>query len=371
MTFAAVEMRGGTTGQMGRMGGGPALVPPWPTGDIGESVAFRDDADTPAVFEDLVGTSPALHATLALVGKVAPPDSTALIGGETGTGKGLVARAIQRRSRRAARPFVSVNCAAIPAALIASELFGHERGAFTGASQRRLGRFELAAGGTLFLDEVGELPPDMQIALLRVLQEREFERVGSNRTIHADVRVIAATNRDLEAAIDAREFRSDLFYRLNVFPIEVPPLRDRRDDIRMLVEYFARHYAHPLGKTLRRISRRTLDLIESHPWPGNVRQLQNVVQRAVIVCDSDVFSIDESWLGSAGYLGRVRTEPSDGAATLEGIKRPHVIPLLEQTNWTLSGPDGAAVRLGLKRTTLQSMLKRLGIASPSSMARSP
>src|SRR5262249_12312118 len=243
--------------QMGGMCGGPALVPPCPTAygrdDTAESVAFRDDADTAAVFEDLVGASRALETTLALVTKVAPTDSTVLITGETGTGKELVARAIHRRSRRAARPFVSVNCAAIPAALIASELFGHERGAFTGALQRRLGRFELAAGGTLFLDEIAELPPDMQIALLRVLQEREFERVGSNRTIRADVRVIAATNRDLEAAIAAREFRSDLFYRLNVFPIEVPPLRDRHDDVRMLVEYFARRYAQPLGKTLRRI----------------------------------------------------------------------------------------------------------------------
>ena len=264
-----------------------------------ENVALREEIDKTSMFEEIVGASSELKALLARVAKVARTDSTVLITGETGTGKELVARAIHRRSPRGARPFVSVNCAAVPRELIASELFGHEKGAFTGATQRRLGRFELAHGGTIFLDEVGELPMETQVALLRVLQEREFERVGGSASIRIDVRVIAATNRDLQAAIEAGTFRSDLFYRLNVFPIAVPPLRDRADDIPLLVEYFIDRYARKAGKTIRRVNKRTLDRLQSYPWPGNVRELQNVIERSVIVCDTDEFTVDDSWL-SAG-----------------------------------------------------------------------
>src|SRR6185312_13478500 len=244
----------------------------------------------------IVGTSPALQTVLSRISKVAPTDSTVLITGETGTGKELIARAIHRKSQRAGRAFVSVNCAAIPRDLILSELFGHEKGAFTGAAQRRLGRFELADGGTIFLDEVGELLPDTQVALLRVLQERELERVGGGQPIHIDVRVITATNRDLEAGTANGTFRLDLFYRLNVFPIEVPPLRERRDDILMLLEYFVKRYASRAGKNIRSIDKKTLELFQSYDWPGNIRELQNVIERSVIVSSGDVFSIDESWL---------------------------------------------------------------------------
>ena len=263
-----------------------------------ENLVLRDEVDRTSMFEEIVGTSPALQPVLTRVAKVARTDSTVLITGETGTGKELVARAIHRRSARGSRTFVSVNCAAVPRELIASELFGHEKGAFTGATQRRLGRFELAHGGTIFLDEVGELPMETQVALLRVLQEREFERVGGSTSIRVDVRVIAATNRDLQAAIEAGTFRSDLFYRLNVFPIAVPALRERADDIPLLVEYFIDRYARKAGKTIRRVNKRTLDHLRSYPWPGNVRELQNVIERSVIVCDTDEFTVDESWLSA-------------------------------------------------------------------------
>src|SRR5258705_3609743 len=248
------------------------------------------------MFEEIVGTYPAVQTVLSGISKVAPTDSTVLITGETGTGKELVARAIHRRSGRTSRAFVSVNCAAIPRDLIPSELFGHEKGAFTGATQRRLGRFELAEGGTIFLDEVGELLPDTQVALLRVLQEREFERVGGGQLIRVDVRVVAATNRDLKAAVAKGTYREDLYYRLNVFPVEMPPLRARRADIRLLVEYFIDRYARKAGKTIRRVDKRTLQLLQSYPWPGNIRELQNVIERSVIVCDTDTFTVDESWL---------------------------------------------------------------------------
>jgi PAS domain S-box-containing protein len=257
-----------------------------------ENLVLRDEVDRTSMFEEIVGTSPTLQPVLARVAKVALTDSTVLITGETGTGKELVARAIHRRSARASGAFVSVNCAAIPRELIASELFGHEKGAFTGATQRRLGRFELAHGGTIFLDEVGDLPMETQVALLRVLQEREFERVGGSTSVRIDVRVIAATNRDLQAAIEAGSFRSDLFYRLNVFPITVPALRERADDIPLLVEYFIDRYGRKAGKTLRRVNKRTLDHLRAYPWPGNVRELQNVIERSVIVCDTDEFTID-------------------------------------------------------------------------------
>jgi formate hydrogenlyase transcriptional activator len=248
------------------------------------------------MYNEIIGASAALRSVLSLVSKVAPTDATVLVTGETGTGKELVARAIHGRSRRSSRTFVTVNCAAIPRDLIASELFGHEKGAFTGATQRRLGRFELAEGGTIFLDEVGELPAETQIALLRVLQEREFERVGGTRSIKTNVRVIAATNRDFRAAITAGNFRSDLFYRLSVFPIEIPPLRERQEDIPVLVEYFIDRYARKVGKNIRGLSKETLDALQSYSWPGNIRELQNVIERSVIVCETEDFSVDESWL---------------------------------------------------------------------------
>ncbi len=280
-----------------------------------ENVALREEIDKASMFEEIVGASSALKALLSRVSKVAGSDSTVLITGETGTGKELVARAIHRRSRRASRAFVAVNCAAIPRDLIASELFGHEKGAFTGAVQRQLGRFELADGGTIFLDEVGELSSDIQVALLRVLQEREFERVGGRQPIHVDVRVIAATNRDLNAAVASGTFRQDLFYRLNVFPLEMPPLRERDDDIPLLVEYFIDRYARKAGKTIRRVNKRTLDRLQSYPWPGNVRELQNVIERSVIVCDTDEFTVDDSWLSTAPAVESRSRCPARSPAT--------------------------------------------------------
>jgi transcriptional regulator with GAF, ATPase, and Fis domain len=267
-------------------------------------VALREEVDKASMFEEIVGAAPALRAVLSRVSKVAGSDSTVLIAGETGTGKELLARAIHRRSRRASRAFVAVNCAAVPRDLIASELFGHEKGAFTGAVQRRLGRFELAHGGSIFLDEVGELSAATQAALLRVLQEREFERVGGRDRIRVDVRVIAATNRDLSAEVTAGTFREDLFYRLNVFPLDMPPLRERREDIPVLVEYFIARYAQKAGKTFRRVARQTLDRLRSYSWPGNIRELQNIVERSVIVSDTDEFTVDERWLSTTPQVER-------------------------------------------------------------------
>ena len=261
-----------------------------------ENLALRDEVERTSMFDEIVGASNPLKVVLSRIAKVAPTDSTVLITGETGTGKELVARAIHRKSARAERAFVSVNCAAIPRDLIPSELFGHEKGAFTGATQRRLGRFELADGGTIFLDEVGELLPDTQVALLRVLQERELERVGGRQPIHVNVRVITATNRDLEAAVANGTFRQDLFYRLNVFPIEVPPLRERKTDLLLLVEYFVQRYGVKAGKDIRSIDKKTLDLFQSYEWPGNIRELQNVIERSVILSSGGVFSVDELWL---------------------------------------------------------------------------
>jgi transcriptional regulator with GAF, ATPase, and Fis domain len=260
-----------------------------------ENVALREETDQ-ASMEEIVGTSAALQRVLSLVSKVAPTDASVLVTGETGTGKELVARAIHKWSKRSSRPFVSVNCSAIPRDLIASELFGHEKGSFTGAVQRRVGRFELAEGGTIFLDEVGELPMETQIALLRVLQEHEFERVGGTRSIQTNVRVVAATNRNLHAVIAAGTFRSDLFYRLNVFPIEIAPLRERREDIPILVEYFIERFARNAGKEITEIEKNSLDLLQSYPWPGNIRELQNVIERSVIMCETENFSVDETWL---------------------------------------------------------------------------
>lgn len=322
-----------------------------------ENVALREEIDKTSMFEEIVGTSPALTAVLSRISKVAASDSTVLITGETGTGKELVARAIHRRSRRSSRAFVVVNCAAIPRELVASELFGHEKGAFTGATQRRLGRFELADGGTIFLDEVGELLPDTQIALLRVLQEREFERVGGQGTIHVDVRVIAATNRDLEEAVAEGTFRQDLFYRLNVFPVEVPPLRERGDDIPLLVEYFIDRYARKMGKAFRHVNKRTLDRLKSYPWPGNVRELQNVTERSVIVCDSEEFMIDDSWLSASPKLDSRVVLPT----TLAAHEKMIIEEALRECGGRVFGPTGASTRLGVPRSTLESKIRSLRI----------
>jgi transcriptional regulator with GAF, ATPase, and Fis domain len=319
---------------------------------------LREEIDRSSMFEEIVGESPALQAVLAHVVRVAPTDSTVLITGETGTGKELIARAIHKRSQRAARAFVSVNCAAIPPSLIASELFGHEKGAFTGAIQRRLGRFELAEGGTIFLDEIGELPLDTQIALLRVLQEREFERVGGAKVILANVRVIAATNRDLQRSIGAGVFRSDLYYRLNVFPVEMPPLRKRNEDIPLLVEYFIDRYTSKAGKKIRGISRATLDRLKSYSWPGNIRELQNVIERSVILCETENFTVDESWLsgtpGETNQAGPLSKMPaSQEKQTIEAA--------LARAQGRVSGPSGAAAKLGVPPSTLDSKIRALNI----------
>jgi PAS domain S-box-containing protein len=325
-----------------------------------ENVVLREEIDKASMFEEIVGTSAPLRGVLSRVSKVARTDSTVLITGETGTGKELVARAIHRRSRRSPRAFVSVNCAAIPRDLIASELFGHEKGAFIGAAQRRLGRFELAGRGTIFLDEVGELPAETQIALLRVLQEHEFERVGGIHSIQTDIRVIAATNRDLQAAIAAGSFRSDLFYRLNVFPIEIPPLRDRREDIPMLVEYFIDRFARKAGKSIRGLNKKTLDLLQSYAWPGNIRELQNVIERSVIVCESENFSVDESWL-SRQPLAPEPKSPLDLSQKLATQEKEMIEAALRESKGRVFGPSAAAAKLGMPRSTLESKIRSLKI----------
>jgi len=312
------------------------------------------------MFEEIVGNSDALVQVLNLVRKVAPTDSTVLITGETGTGKELIARAIHKASKHADRAFVSVNCAAIPQSLIASELFGHEKGAFTGATQRRLGRFELAEGGTIFLDEVGELPLETQVALLRVLQEHEFERVGGNRSIRTNVRVIVATNRDLQAAISAGGFREDLFYRLNVFPIEIPPLRKRKEDIPLLVQYFIDRYARELGKNIRTVSKETLDLFQSYAWPGNIRELRNVIERSVIVCESESFSVDERWVSRQPQQARP-TSQLELPQRLAAEEKQAIEAALAESRGRVFGPSGAAARLGIARSTLESKIKTLKI----------
>jgi PAS domain S-box-containing protein len=325
-----------------------------------ENIALREEIDKASMFEEIVGTSPALKSVLSRISKVAPSDSTVLITGETGTGKELVARAIHRRSHRASRAFVSVNCAAIPRDLIASELFGHEKGAFTGALQRRIGRFELAEGGTLFLDEVGELTADTQVALLRALQEREFERVGGRQSIRVDVRVIAATNRDLTAAVASGIFRQDFYYRLNVFPIEVPPLRERRKDIPLLVGYFIDRYARKAGRNIKSVEQKTLQLLQSYPWPGNIRELQNVIERSIIVCETEKFSVDESWLSQQPHDRRL----GFGLYLSEMLaaKETEVIEeALRECQGRVFGPSGAAAKLGIARSTLESKIRSLNI----------
>jgi DNA-binding NtrC family response regulator len=324
-----------------------------------ENVALREEIDRSSMFEEIVGESPALQTVLAHVVRVAPTDSTVLVTGETGTGKELIARAIHKRSQRSARAFVSVNCAAIPPSLIASELFGHEKGAFTGATQRRLGRFELAEGGTIFLDEIGELPLDIQIALLRVLQEREFERLGGDKVLHANVRVIAATNRDLQASLEAGTFRSDLYYRLNVFPIEMPPLRKRKEDIRLMVEYFIDRYARKAGKKIRGISRATLDRLTAYSWPGNIRELQNVIERSVILCDSENFTVDASWVSGSVQES---TQPERPIFRMPASEEKKAIEeALAHAEGRVSGPSGAAAKLGIPPSTLDSKIKSFKI----------
>src|ERR1700732_3048312 len=324
-----------------------------------ENLALREEIDRSSMFEEIVGTSPALQTVLSRVSKVAPTDSTVLITGDTGTGKELVARAIHRRSQRSSHAFVSVNCAAIPRDLIASELFGHEKGSFTGAMQRRLGRFELADGGTLFLDEVGELPLENQITLLRVLQEREFERVGGSQPIRADVRVIAATNRDLETAISSGAFRRDLYYRLNVFPIEIPTLVERKEDIPMLVEYFIDRYDRKAGKKIRTIDKNTMELLQSYSWPGNIRELQNVIERSVIVCETETFSVDPSWLNVESSRPRSANQPLARLSTAQEKQR--IETALAESSGRVSGPSGAAVILGLPASTLETKIRSLKI----------
>jgi len=320
-----------------------------------EDVALGQEVDEASMYNEIIGASAALRRVLSLVSKVAPTDATVLVTGETGTGKELVARAIHRRSRRSSRAFVTVNCAAIPRDLIASELFGHEKGAFTGATQRRLGRFESAERGTIFLDEVGELPAETQIALLRVLQEHEFERVGGTRSIKTNVRVIAATNRDLRAAIDAGIFRRDLFYRLCVFPIEIPSLRERREDIPVLVEYFIDRCARKVGKNIRGLSKKTLDALQSYPWPGNIRELQNVIERSVIVCETENFSVDESWLSRQPLLTESKSQ--SGNSRKSAAQEKEMIEAdLSESGGQVSGPSGVATKLGTHRSTLESKM---------------
>jgi PAS domain S-box-containing protein len=328
-----------------------------------ENVALRQEIGRASMFEEIVGTSKPLKAVLRQTAKVAPTDSTVLITGETGTGKELIARVVHKRSQRSEHAFISVNCAAFAPALISSELFGHEKGAFTGATQRRLGRFELADGGTIFLDEVGELPPDTQVALLRVLQEREFERVGGTQSIKVDVRVIAATNRDLIAAVSGGSFRSDLFYRLQVFPIEIPPLRERRDDIPLLVEYFIDRYARKAGKNIRHISQETLELLQSYAWPGNIRELQNVIERSVILCETETFSIDESWLPKQPqpFLTAKPKNRIELPRRLEEQEKDMIEEALKASRGRVFGPTGAAAKLGIPRSTLESKIKSLKI----------
>jgi PAS domain S-box-containing protein len=326
-----------------------------------ENLALREEIDKASMFEEIVGDSPLLRGILTRLAKVAPADSTVLITGETGTGKELIARAIHKRSRRCSRAFVSVNCAAIPSTLIASELFGHEKGAFTGALQRRLGRFELADGGTIFLDEIGELPPETQIALLRVLQEREFERIGGTHTIHADVRVITATNRDLQTAIASGAFRSDLFYRLNVFPIHISPLRERKEDIPLLVEYFIDRYSRKVGKKIRGIEKKTLELLQSYSWPGNIRELQNVIERSVVICETEIFSVDPSWLSLASS-SLVDQDPGSSLPRRTADQEKKIIEAaLTDSQGRVSGPMGAAAQLGMPASTLESKIRTLKI----------
>jgi transcriptional regulator with GAF, ATPase, and Fis domain len=321
-----------------------------------ENIVLREEINSTSMFEEVLGTSSALQDVLALAAKVSPTDSTVLIAGETGTGKELIARAIHKRSKRDDRSFVGVNCAAIPSSLIMSELFGHEKGAFTGAVQRRLGKFELADGGTLFLDEVGDLPLETQIALLRVLQEREFERVGGTEAMSCDVRVIAATNRDLQSAIAAGSFRNDLYYRLNVFPIQLPPLRERKEDIPILVNYFVNRYAQRAGRKIDCIQKKSLEALQEYSWPGNVRELQNVIERSLIIVDTNEFSVDNNWLSR-----EFRSSPQAQPASRRSAEQEQIEAALAQTKGKVSGRQGAAAILSMPASTLESKIRAMRI----------
>jgi formate hydrogenlyase transcriptional activator len=322
-----------------------------------EKLYLEDEIRSELNFEEIIGNSAVLRRVLSQVEAVAPTNSTVLIQGETGSGKELIARAVHNLSKRRAHSFVKLNCAAIPTGLLESELFGHEKGAFTGAIAQRIGRFELASQGTIFLDEVSEIPIDLQPKLLRVLQEREFERLGNSRTLRTDARLIAATNRDLKAMVEAQEFRSDLFYRLNVFPIYVPPLRERSEDIPFLVRHFAQHFARNMAKEIDTISTEIMNVLVHYPWPGNIRELQNVIERAVILSKGPALNVSLADL-------KTKTLDSNSVATLEEIERRHILTILEQTNWVFAGPNGAAARLGIKRPTLQFRMQKLGISRP-------
>ena len=331
-----------------------------------EKLYLEDEIRSEMNFEEIIGNSVVLRKVLSQVEVVAPTNSTVLIQGETGSGKELIARAVHNLSRRRSRPFVKLNCAAIPTGLLESELFGHEKGAFTGAIAQRMGRFEVASQGTIFLDEISEIPLDLQPKLLRVLQEREFERLGSSRTIRTDARLIAATNRDLNAMVEEQRFRSDLFYRLNVFPLHVPPLRERNEDIPSLVRHFAQHFARNMAKNIDTIPGETMNALVRYPWPGNIRELQNVIERAVILSKGPVLKISSADLEPKGHgtNGHTNGNHINGAATLEEIERKHILSVLEQTNWVLAGPEGAAAKLGMKRPTLQFRMQKLGISRP-------
>jgi formate hydrogenlyase transcriptional activator len=323
-----------------------------------EKLYLEDEIRTEYNFEEIIGESPALKALLQQLQTVAPTDSTVLIEGETGTGKELIARAIHNLSLRRDRTFVKINCAAIPAGLLESELFGHERGAFTGAIAQKLGRFELADHGTLFLDEVGDIPLELQPKLLRVLQEQEFERLGNPRTRKVDVRVVAATNRDLARLVQEGLFRPDLFYRVNIFPLVVPPLRERREDIPALVRYFAQKYARRMNRRVETVPADTLSALERYRWPGNVRELENLIERAVILSPAQVLRVP------LAELKNTRDGAATEFATLAEADREHILHALEESDWVLGGPEGAAARLGMKRTTLQSRMQKLRIARP-------
>jgi formate hydrogenlyase transcriptional activator len=325
-----------------------------------EKLYLEDEIRSELNFEEIVGKSAALRKILQQVETVAPTDSTVLIYGETGTGKELIARAIHDLSTRAKNAFVKLNCAAIPTGLLESEMFGHERGAFTGAVAQRIGRFELASRGTVFLDEIGEIPLELQPKLLRVLQEREFERLGSSRTLKSDARLIAATNRDLAEMVGDHTFRADLFYRLNVFPIQVPPLRERREDIPLLVRHFVQQFARKMNRAIDTIPSETMSVLVAYHWPGNIRELQNLVERAVILSAGPVLKVP---------LNDLQSQPQPALAavsngkieTLEEVERRHILETLQATDWVVGGPKGAAERLGLKRSTLQVRMEKLGI----------
>jgi DNA-binding NtrC family response regulator len=325
-----------------------------------EALYLEHETRSEMAFGEIIGNSASLRGLLRQVETVAPTDSTVLISGETGTGKELIARSIHKKSQRPGRTFVSVNCGALPPSLIPSELFGHEKGAFTGAMQRRLGRFELADGGTIFLDEVGELLPDTQVALLRVLQEREFERVGGGRPIHVDVRVIAATNRDLKTAVANGTFRADLFYRLNVFPVEVPPLRERKDDIPLLVWHFTQQFARRMNKVIDTVPSATMDALRRYHWPGNIRELQNVIERSVILCETEIFSIDESWLPQQPFLPEPRNQ-IELSRRLQAEEMDIIEAALKESGGRVFGATGAATKLGIPRSTLESKIRSLKI----------